>query len=262
MKALFTNRSWFDWFGPWVVLPVALLILWEAGVRAFGVDQRIVPAPSSVFVEMIVKAPLLASHAVPTLSAIFIGFIMSAIVGVLLGALLASSKLLDAAIFPLLIFSQAVPKIAIAPLLMIWFGFGIGSKVLVSFLMAFFAVLMDTMVGIKAMPPELLQLARSMGAREMTIFAKFRLPYALPYIFGGLRVASVFAVTGTVVAEFVGAENGLVYLMLVAQSSQQTSLVFAIVIILSVISIAMFEGVELIESRVVPWYRYRHAVAA
>jgi NitT/TauT family transport system permease protein len=255
-------RSLIDRIGPQLLVPILVCVAWEAAVHASGVDQRIIPAPSSVLSEIGAKAPLLFAHAIPTVSAVLIGFAASTVVGVLLGALLASSKLLDAAIFPLLIFSQTVPKIAIAPLLMIWFGFGIGSKIVISFLMAFFAVLMDTMVGIKAMPPELLQLARSMGAREATIFTKFRLPYALPYIFGGLRVASVFAVTGTVVAEFVGAENGLVYLMLVAQASQQTSLVFAIVIILSLLSIAMFETVELIERKVVPWYSYRHAVAA
>jgi Binding-protein-dependent transport system inner membrane component len=149
-------RSLIDRIGPQLLVPVLVCVAWEAAVHVSGVDQRIIPAPSSVLSEIGAKAPLLFAHAIPTVSAVLISFAASAVVGVLLGALLAWSKLLDAAIFPLLIFSQTVPKIAIAPLLMIWFGFGIGSKIVVSFLMAFFAVLMDTMVGIKAMPPELL----------------------------------------------------------------------------------------------------------
>jgi NitT/TauT family transport system permease protein len=168
--------------------------------------------------------------------------------------LLTSSWWLDAAVFPLLVFSQTVPKVAIAPLLMIWFGFGMQSKVFVTFLIAFFPVLIDTMLGLRATPPEMLLLARSTGAGPLTIFRRFRLPYALPYIFGGLRIAVVFAVTGTVVSEFVGAESGLVYLMLVAQGQHQTRLVFAIVVILSLLTVALFNAVEVVERRTIPWY--------
>ena len=245
-------------FIPQIVVPLMFCVLWEAYVRGFNVDPKLLPPPTAVLAEIGAKAPLLLAHAPPTLTAILIGFVGSAIVGVIFGALMASSRLLDAAIFPLLVFSQTIPKIAIAPLLMIWFGFGIGSKVLISFLMAFFPVVVDTMVGIKAMPVELYQLARSMGASRIETFYKFRLPYALPYIFGGLRIAAVLAVTGTVVGEFVGAERGLVYLLLTAQAAQQTSLVFAIVVILSALSILLFEIVECAERWLLPWYAHRH----
>jgi NitT/TauT family transport system permease protein len=180
--------------------------------------------------------------------------LVSAVLGLVLGVLLTSSWWLETAVFPLLVFSQTVPKVAIAPLLMIWFGFGIQSKVVVTFLIAFFPVLIDTMLGLRATPPDMVLLARSTGAGWLTIFRKFRLPYALPYIFSGLRIAVVFAVTGTVVAEFVGAERGLVYLLLVAQGQHQTRLVFAIITLLSALSVGLFATVELVERRVIPWY--------
>jgi NitT/TauT family transport system permease protein len=237
-------------------VPVACVAAWEGAVRALGIPDRLLPPPSAVLAEAMAKAPLLWGHGLETLQAILLGFAISAVVGIALGVLLTSWWWLDAAVFPLLVFSQTVPKVAIAPLLMIWFGFGIRSKVLVTFLIAFFPVLIDTMLGLRATPTDMVLLARSTGAGRLTILGKFRLPYALPYIFGGLRIAVVFAVTGTVVAEFVGAESGLVYLMLVAQGQHQTRLVFAIVAILSALSVALFAAVELIERRTIPWYAW------
>jgi NitT/TauT family transport system permease protein len=237
-----------------VGVPVAGVVAWEAGARGLGIPDRLVPPPSAVLAEAVAKAPLLWGHGLETLRAILLGFAISALVGIALGVVLTSWWWLDAAVFPLLVFSQTVPKVAIAPLLMIWFGFGIQSKVLVTFLIAFFPVLIDTMLGLRATPSDMLLLARSTGAGPLTIFRKFRLPYALPYIFGGLRIAVVFAVTGTVVAEFVGAESGLVYLMLVAQGQHQTRLVFAIVAMLSILTVALFAAVELVERRTIPWY--------
>ena len=235
-------------------VPLACVVAWEAGVRVLGIPDRLLPPPSAVLAEAVTKTPLLWGHGLETLRAILLGFVISAIVGIALGVLLTSWWWLDAAVFPLLVFSQTVPKVAIAPLLMIWFGFGVRSKVLVTFLIAFFPVLIDTMLGLRATPSDMLLLARSTGAGPLTIFRKFRLPYALPFIFGGLRIAVVFAVTGTVVSEFVGAERGLVYLMLVAQGQHQTRLVFAIVAILSVLTVALFAAVELVERWTIPWY--------
>jgi NitT/TauT family transport system permease protein len=235
-------------------VPLACVAAWEIAVRALAIPAHLLPPPSAVVAEMAAKASLLWTHGVQTLHAIVLGFAISAVVGIALGVLLTSWWWLDAAVFPLLVFSQTVPKVAVAPLLMIWFGFGMRSKVLVTCLIAFFPVLIDTMLGLRATPTDMVLLARSTGAGGLTILAKFRLPYALPYIFGGLRIAVVFAVTGTVVSEFVGAESGLVYLMLVAQGQHQTALVFAIVVLLSVLSVALFGAVELAERRVIPWY--------
>lgn len=244
-----------------LVVPLAVCLAWEVAVRAFRINERLLPAPSTIIEEMYVKAPLLMSHGVTTVGAVLLGFLASAVIGILLGALLVSSKWLDLSIFPLLLGSQAIPKIAVAPLLLIWFGNGLQLKMLVTFLMAFFPVLIDTMIGFRALPRETLLLARSMGASPFDLFRKFRLPHALPYIFSGLRISAVFAVSGTVVAEFVGAETGLVYLLVVGQAQHQTALVFAVVVILSILSMLMFGAVELAERRFVPWYGRRRAPA-
>ena len=244
---------------PGVVVPLVLCLVWELAVRGLGVSDRLLPAPTAILGEMYARAPMLLTHGIATIGAVLLGFALSAVFGVLLGAILVSFRWIDLTVFPLLVGSQVVPKIAIAPLLLIWFGNGLQLKMLVAFLMAFFPVLIDTMVGFRAMPRETMLLARSMGASRIDIFRKFRLPYALPYIFAGLRVAAVFAVSGTVVAEFVGAENGLVYLLVVGQSQQQTRLVFAVVVILSVLSLLMFAAVEYAERLFVPWHGRRRA---
>jgi NitT/TauT family transport system permease protein len=236
-----------------IVVPLAALAAWELTSRMFRLDT-LLPAPTAILAEIFVKARLLSQHGLETVNAVLLGLGASAVLGVLLGALLASTRWLSAAVLPLLVASQTVPKVAIAPLLMIWFGFGIESKVLIAFLMAFFPVLIDTMVGLQAVPAELILLARSMGARRIGVFLRFELPYASPYIFGGLRVAAVFAVAGVVVAEFVGTERGLMYLLAVAQGQHQSALVFGVVVILSVLSLLLFAGVELLERLLIPWY--------
>lgn len=236
-----------------------LLVVWQAGVWIFDVSELLLPAPTAVLRETAKIAPLLLENAGSTVGASLVGFAAAALGGVALGILLVSSNVTEKAVFPLLLMSQTMPKIAVTPLLLIWFGYGMKSKIIVAFLMAFFPVLIDTMVGLRATPNELLLLARSIGACPLTVFRMFRLPYALPYIFGGLRVAAVFAVTGAVVAEFVGAENGLVYLLVVAQSQYQTSVVFGIIALLSILTMLLFGLVELVERRAIPWY---HATRA
>jgi NitT/TauT family transport system permease protein len=238
---------------------VALLVLWEIVVRAFQVPDRLLPAPTAVMAAGAAKTELLWGHGLETLRAVLLGFVTAAVVGVIAAVLMTSFWWLEAAIFPIVLVSQTVPKVAIAPLLMIWFGFGIESKILLTFLIAFFAVLIDAMLGLRSTPADMLLLARSTGAGPLTILFKFRLPYALPFVFAGLRTAAIFAITGTVVAEFVGGEKGLVYLLLVAQGQQQTGLMFSIVIILSVLGILMLAGVEFLERRLIPWYLWMRA---
>ena len=233
---------------------LALILLWELGTRFFQVSPLILPPPSSVIVQTIAETPLILNNVGSTLIAIFVGFFAASIGGAVLGALMISSSVIEKTVFPLLILSQTIPKIAIAPLLLIWFGYGLKSKIVVSLLMAFFPVLIDTMVGLRSTPQELILLARSMGAGPFTQFRRFRLPYAMPFVFGGLRVAAVFAVTGTVVAEFVGGENGLVYLLSIAQAQYETPVVFGIIIILSVITMIMLALVEAVEQWTIPWY--------
>ncbi|MBI4347216.1 MAG: ABC transporter permease [Elusimicrobia bacterium] len=221
--------------------------------------DRLLPPPTAVVAAGAAKAALLWVHGLETLRAVLLGFAGAAVVGIALAVLMTSVWWLEAAIFPLVVVSQTVPKVAIAPLLMIWFGFGIQSKILVTFLIAFFPVLIDTMLGLRSTPVDMILLARSAGAGPVTIFLKFRFPHALPFVFAGLRTAAIFAITGTVVAEFVGGEKGLVYLLLVAQGQYQTGLMFSIVLILSVLGILMLAGVELLERRLIPWHIWMRA---
>jgi NitT/TauT family transport system permease protein len=235
-------------------LALALLIGWELAVRLFQVPPRLLPPPTAIVAAGLARTDLIWPHGLETFRAIAIGFAGSIVIGVGLATLMTSVWWIEAAIFPLIVVSQTVPKVAIAPLLMIWFGFGIESKVIIAFLIAFFPILIDTMLGLRSTPPDMLVLARSAGAGPVATFLKFRFPHALPFIFAGVRTAAVFAVTGTAVAEFVGGEKGLVYLLLVAQGQYQTAFMFWIVLLLSLIGIALLTAVEFAERWIIPWH--------
>jgi NitT/TauT family transport system permease protein len=155
---------------------------------------------------------------------------------------------------PTLLFFQVVPKVAIAPLFLVWFGVGALPKVLVAFLISFFPIVIDAAVGLRSMSTEMRDLARSMGATRMQVFARFRLPTSLPYLFSGLKVAATLAVAGAVVGEFVGADKGLGYLLLVTNSNLETALMFAALFALTIIGLAFFYAVELLEALLIPWH--------
>src|SRR5206468_6341696 len=144
--------------------------------------------------------------------------------------------------------------VAIAPLFLVWFGVGVMPKVLVAFLISFFPIVIDAAVGLRSMPAEMRDLARSMGATRLQIFTRFRLPTSLPYLFSGLKVAATLAVAGAVVGEFVGADKGLGYLLLVTNSNMETALMFAAIVALTIIGLALFYAVEFLESLLIPWH--------
>jgi len=153
-----------------------------------------------------------------------------------------------------MLFFQVVPKVAIAPLFLVWFGVGTTPKVLVAFLISFFPIVIDAAVGLRSMSSEMRDLARSMGASRWQVFARFRLPTSLPYLFRGLKVAATLAVAGAVVGEFVGADKGLGYLLLVTNSNMETALMFATIVALTIIGLAFFYAVEFIEALLIPWH--------
>jgi NitT/TauT family transport system permease protein len=153
-----------------------------------------------------------------------------------------------------MLFFQVVPKIAVAPLFIVWFGVGITPKILVAFLISFFPIVIDTCVGLRSITPEMIDLARSMGASRLQIFREFRLPTSLPYLFSGLKVAATLAVAGAVVGEFVGADKGLGYLLLVTNSNMQTALMFATIVVLTFIGLVFFYVIEFLESLLIPWH--------
>lgn len=230
------------------------LVAWEVLCRALDVKTYLLPTPSRIWEELVKQGPSLVEHTWITTYEMLLGFVLATVVGIGLAVFIVSSPLFDRAIMPVLIFSQTVPKIAIAPLFIVWFGFGPTAKVLVAFLICFFPIVLDAAVGLRSVSPEMLNLARSMGASWWDIFVKIRVPTALPYIFSGLKVAITLAVVGAVVGEFVGATKGLGYILLKANGELNTPLLFAAIAILTAIGIAFYYVLEAAERIMIPWH--------
>ena len=232
---------------------IAAVVAWELATRAFRVPRFIMPAPSAILGEGWDWRYRFIEHTWVTLYETLGGFALSMAVGVPLAVLIVYSPTLRLAIYPLIILAQSVPKIAIAPVLLLMLGFGEFPKMVVAFLVAFFPVVVDTATGLAATPPELLDLSRSYRASRFKTFLKVRLPLALPFIFAGAKVAITLAVIGAVVGEFVGSDKGLGYVILSATSYWKTELPFSAMIILSLMAIVLFAAVSLVERVVCPW---------
>jgi NitT/TauT family transport system permease protein len=196
-----------------VWLVVMLIVLWDLLIRLFKIPPYLIPNPLSVGKQLVAEWPMLWREMLPTLYATLGGFALSALVGVPVAMWIAYSRVVESFVYPLLVFSQSIPKVAIAPLFVVWFGFGIVPKVIAAFLLGFFPVVVATVQGFKSVEPDVIDLARSMGANPLAIFLKFRLPHALPSIFSGLKVSVTLAVVGAVVGEFVGSNSGLGYVL-------------------------------------------------
>lgn len=237
-----------------VVTLAAVLVLWEVLVDALDIQPYLLPKPSAVLATLVSNFPDLAQNAVPTLVEITVGYILSIIIGIPIAMAIVSSRTFEKCVYPILIASQTVPKIALAPLFVMWFGFGIESKILITFLIAFFVIVVDTAVGLRSVPLEMIHLGRSMGASKSSLFLKVRLPWALPNIFGALKVAVTLAVIGAVVGEFIGSDQGLGYVLLRATGRLDTSLLFAAILVLVVIGLVTFLGVDLLERISIPWH--------
>jgi len=192
---------------------LGVLVIWEAGTRMLEVPAFLLPPPSDIAVSFIANAPLLLFHGWITTAEILLGFALSIVVGIPLALAIFLWPTFSRSVLPLLVSSQAMPKVAVAPLFLVWFGFGLLPKVLIAFLIAFFPVVISTAVGLASIEPEKIYLARSMGFGATATFFKFRLPNALPAIFGGLKISITLAVVGAVVGEFVGGDVGLGYLL-------------------------------------------------
>ena len=233
---------------------VAALLIWELTVRALDIAVYLLPAPSVILRELWVRAPLLMRHAKVTVGEILLGYGASITVAIPLAVAISRSRLVEKSIYPLLVSSQFVPKTAVAPLFIIWFGFGVMPKVMLTFLMSFFPLLIDSVVGFKSVSEELEYLARSMGASRLKTFWKIQLPNALPNVFAGLKVSGAFATAGAVVAEFVGSDSGLGYLLLRAHGDFATDLLFAILLVLTGLGYVLYCAVELLERVAIPWH--------
>jgi NitT/TauT family transport system permease protein len=236
---------------------LGVLAIWEAATRMLGVPTFLLPPPSAVAISFMANASLLLFHGWITTIEIMLGFALSIVVGIPLALAIFLWPVFSRSILPLLVSSQAMPKVAVAPLLLVWFGFGLVPKVLIAFLIAFFPVVINTAVGLSSIEPEKIHLARSMGFGAAATFFKIRLPNALPAIFGGLKISITLAVVGAVVGEFVGGDAGLGYLLMVANGSMDTQLLFAGIVALTVLGVALFLLVELAERLAIP----RHIIS-
>ena len=240
-----------------VVLPLAVLLLlaavWEASVRLLNVPEFILPAPSQIWVASAASGSLMLDHTLATFNTTMLGFLLSVAVSLPLAVAITASPLVANAIYPLLVLTQSIPKVALAPILVVAIGAGETSRVLVAFLVAFFPLVISTATGLLAVPPELIELARSYKATRLQEIFRIRLPYAVPFVFSGLKLSITFAVIGAVVGEFVAADKGLGYQILSATAFFKTSLAFGAVVILSVLGIALFQSVVIAERIFFPW---------
>jgi len=226
---------------------VGVVTVWEFGVDLAQVPRYVLPAPSDIWRSISAHwAPLLA-HSWVTLLETLAGFGLSLAIGVPLAILIVYSRIFDRVLYPILVASQAVPKVALAPVLLVALGYSILPKVIVAFLIAFFPVVVNTVTGLASVDRETLNLLRSMGASKVDVFAKVRFPHAVPSMIAGFKVAIALAVVGAVVGEFVGSRSGLGYYMLLATGNFDTPLVFACVVFLTAMGITLFYAVGLLE---------------
>ncbi len=233
---------------------VCLVLLWEAACRIFEIRSIIMPAPSQIWLRLHDKAPLYLAHSWVTLLETAAGFVVAVIVGVGAAALIVMSPRLRDIVMPILLIAQLVPKVAIAPILLIWFGYGVMPKVVIAFLVAFFPIVVNTASGLMSVEPELVDLGRSLEASRWQMFWKFRIPSALPELFSGMKIAVTLAIIGAIIGEFVGGNAGLGYLIVVANQELDTALAFAAIILLSVMGIVLYALVELAERLTLPWH--------
>lgn len=230
------------------------LIIWEAFVRLDGVNPVILPAPSAIVAEFFSAPGQYLDNAWYTLEVTVISFIAATIVGIGLAILIVRSKLLENAVYTTLVGMNSIPKVAIAPLCVLWLGTGLAPKIAMGFLVAVFPVLIDAVHGFKSVPQDLLDLARVSRGRQRDILWRIQFPYALPSILSGLKVAVSLALVGAIVGEFVAAQRGLGYVILSAQGMFETPRVFVAVVLLALMGVLLFGIVAAIERRLVPWH--------
>ncbi len=233
---------------------LAVLVVWELVVRLFGVRAYILPAPTVVFANLASRASTVANATLYTMQPMLMGYAMAVVVGVGLALVVAFSRTMQAVIYPLIVFLQIVPKIAVAPLFIIWFGYGLIPKVLLVFLLSFFPIVVSAVQAFRSVDPDIMDLARATGANAWRIFWKVQVPHALPLLFTGFKVAAALSSTAAVVAEFVASDRGLGYLLLEYNNNMNTPMAFATIIVLSVMGLVLYGVVELIERAAIPWH--------
>ena len=241
------------------LLVVALLGLWELAARwdvladLLNIEDFLVPAPSQIAEALAEDRELLAEDAWVTLQEVVLGFALAVVVGIAFAYLIHLSETARRAFYPLLVGSQTIPIIAIAPILVVWFGYDLGPKLAIIALVCFFPIAVNTIDGLRSVDPDLRKMMRTMGAGRLQTLWRVEAPWALPYTFSGAKIAVAVAVIGAVFGEWAGSNEGLGHLMITAQSQLLTARVFAAIVVLSAIAICLFGLLTLLERRVVTW---------
>ncbi|QEO13894.1 ABC transporter permease [Agromyces intestinalis] len=252
------------WVRNWhpIVFAGVVLVIWWVATSLQWVAPYIIPSPAATWAAFSDNAAYLAQQTWVTTYETVIGFLIAIVIGIAVAVVMVYSKGVEQTLYPVILFAQVIPKIAIAPLFVVWLGFGMGPKILVAVLMAFFPVAISGLSGLRSVDPEILQLTSTMGAGKFKTFLKVRLPAALPELLSGLKVAATLAVTGAVVGEFVGANEGLGYVILQANGNLDTAMLFAALIIMSLLGIVLFAIIQIAERFLIPWHASRRDVRA
>ncbi|MBI4184908.1 MAG: ABC transporter permease [Proteobacteria bacterium] len=232
---------------------IVLLALWETIVRGAGVPAYLVPAPSVIWLQSTAIVGDIAGHTLATLHTVAIGFGVSVVISIPLAVLLTSSQVVASAVYPLIVLTQSIPKVALAPILVVALGANQMPRVIVAFLVAFFPLLMATVAGLLSTPPELIELGRSYKASRLQEVFRIRIPFSTPFIFSGLKAAIVLSVTGTVAGEFVASDRGLGHLIIATTAFFQTPIAFGALILLSIMGIALFQLVAVVQRVFFAW---------
>ena len=239
-------------YAPWLLL-VAVLVLWEAVCRGFGISEFIFPSPSRIATQLVEFRGVIAGHAWRTFWVTMLGFGLSIVVGTLLGFLIGSSRMAYAAMYPLMTGFNAVPKAAFVPILVVWFGIGVGPAVLTAFLISFFPITVNIATGLATIEPELEDVLRVLGAKRWDVLIKIGLPRSMPYFYASLKVAITLAFVGTTVSEMTAANEGIGYLLISAGSSMQMGLAFGGLVVIGAMAMIMYELFAVIEKRTTGW---------
>ena len=236
-------------------------LVWEFAVRIFDIKEYLLPPPSKVWTEFWKRHEIVMAGAWVTTQEMLVGYGFAIVVSIPLALWITWSRFMEQSVYPVIVFLQIVPKIAVAPLFIIWFGFGFTPKVLVVFLLCFFPIVVSGIAGFKSADKDVMDFARTTGASGLRLFMKIRLPQALPHIFTGLKVGAALAATAAVVAEFVASDRGLGYLLLQYNGQLETPMVFATIVLLSLIGLVVYYAVEIVERITIPWHVSQQAAA-
>ena len=239
-------------WSPWILLG-AIVVLWQIICSAFNVSEFIFPSPRASGTQLVEFGGVIAAHAWRTYWVTMAGFGIAIVVGVLLGFVIGSSRLAYAAVYPLMTAFNALPKAAFVPILVVWFGIGVGPAILTAFLISFFPIMVNIATGLATLEPELEDVLRVLGAKRWDVLTKVGLPRSMPYFFGSLKVAITLAFVGTTVSEMTAANEGIGYLLISAGSSMQMGLAFAGLMVVGAMAMAMYELFSVIEKHTTGW---------